>query len=467
MQFEGQLNPLRDADRLHKFRREFRALSETNHPHLVGMQMLEYDDQEELWFFTMELVEGTDFLSHVRPDGKLKENRLRHALPQLVSGISALHARHIVHRDLKPSNVMVDHNGRVVILDFGLVVELQRRLGETISQSSGQFAGTLRYAAPEQLSGQRQAAVDWYAVGVMVYEALTGQPPFDGTTADLIVQKQTLEAPKLTGRPDLPDDLSSIVDQLLSRDPDERPVGSAIASTLSSVIPLSTTESEDLTALPNTEEPNIPLVGRETQLAQLDAARAQWLDQRRPTTVLVSGLSGEGKTTLIDKFLQPLRQEGKTLVLSGRCYDRESVPYKAIDGLIDALSGWLMRRTRDDVANWLPEDIGMLAQLFPVMRRVKEIAELDLTLIQRLDPKQTRQRAFGALKQLLVRICDSTPLVMFIDDLQWGDADSADALMALMSQPNPPAVLLLAGFRRDEAAESGVLDTVAASQWAG
>jgi serine/threonine protein kinase len=78
------------------------------------------------WFFTMDLVDGVDFLDYVRPGGELDEARLRSALPQLVSGIMSLHGQHVVHRDLKPSNVLVRDEGQVVILDFGLVVEIQQ-----------------------------------------------------------------------------------------------------------------------------------------------------------------------------------------------------------------------------------------------------------------------------------------------------------------------------------------------------
>ncbi|MCP4783494.1 MAG: serine/threonine protein kinase [Fuerstiella sp.] len=123
-----------DANKLHRFRREFRSLSEVNHPHLVGMQTLEVDGNQ--WFFTMDLIEGDDFLSYVRPDGKLDEARLRDCLPQLVSAVMALHRRGIIHRDLKPSNVLVTHDGRVSVLDFGLVAELQKSADMTQTRSA-------------------------------------------------------------------------------------------------------------------------------------------------------------------------------------------------------------------------------------------------------------------------------------------------------------------------------------------
>ena len=99
--------PTLDGSRLHRFKREFRSLTHVNHPNLIGLHSLESDGSH--WFLTMDLIEGTDFLSYVRPKGILDEDRLRSTLPQLVAGVLALHGQHIIHRDLKPSNVMVNH----------------------------------------------------------------------------------------------------------------------------------------------------------------------------------------------------------------------------------------------------------------------------------------------------------------------------------------------------------------------
>jgi eukaryotic-like serine/threonine-protein kinase len=506
---DGQSVPANDADRLHKFRREFRSLSNINHPNLIGMQTLEVDGDQ--WFFTMDLIDGTDFLNFVRPDNALDETRLRAALPQLVTGISALHTQHIVHRDLKPSNVMVDATGHVVILDFGLLAELQDRLGETVSMRSGQFAGTLPYAAPEQLSGQRPAAADWYAMGVMIYEALTGERPFSGSPTDLIVQKQTLDAPTLSSREDLPSDLTDLVDQLLKRKPEERPTATSIASSLSVDEQSESSDSVDADMLTDESELELILIGREDQLAQLEAARQEVLETRKPVVVWITGLSGEGKSSLAEKFLASLRKstplspdsgervrvrgrdntgespltltliphgdgessgntdsggEGTTaaatalpLILAGRCYDRESVPFKAIDSIIDSLVTFLRGgKGRKAWSRW-PEDIHFLAQLFPLLRRVEGIAERAADNVVRMDPQKLRYRAFHALKELLADISQEIPLVVLIDDLQWGDADSAQVLVELLTVSDAPSLLFLGSYRSDEADDSPFLQT--------
>lgn len=450
-----------NAERLHRFRREFRSLSEINHPNLVGMQTLEVDGSQ--WFFTMDLIHGEHFLSYVRPEGKLNEPRLRQTLAQLVGGIIALHQRRIVHRDLKPSNVMVDNDGAVKILDFGLVAELQQAGDQTASLRSAQFAGTPRYAAPEQMFGQRSEASDWYAVGVMLYEALTDDPPFKGNHVEVLKQKQNDDPPLLTGRADLaPElaDLADLADRLLRRDPAQRPPVAEIAERLGLNLDTraghGSTDSADEEFAPSLVEEQI-LIGRDEQLAQLHQAKDELLRTRQPQVVMISGLSGEGKSALAEKFLHPLRMGSEMLVLSGRCYDRESVPFKAIDCLIDSLVSFLRGRKVEHLAALLPDDIAMLAHIFPLLRRVPAVADRCGTGSPTVDSKQIRYRAFAALRDLLQNIGHSTPVVLFVDDLQWGDADSAEAMVGLLEPPDAPAVMLLGSYRRDEAADSPFL----------
>ena len=137
----------------------------------------------------MELIDGVDFLAHVRPSPtELDEPRLRVALAQLVEGVRVLHDATIAHRDIKPSNVLVDNTGRVVILDFGLALDSTLSTTET----EGRLSGTIVYMSPEQAAGHRGGEIsDCYSIGVMLYQALTGQLPHTGTVYEILVAKQT------------------------------------------------------------------------------------------------------------------------------------------------------------------------------------------------------------------------------------------------------------------------------------
>ena len=172
---------------LYRFKREFRALADIVHPNLVTLHELFASDSE--WYFSMELVEGMSFIDWVRPGRvtgptrtrqdilatPVNEVRLRGALVQLIDALIALHKAGKLHRDLKPSNVLVTAQGRLALLDFGLVSNLAESNPERLA------VGTPVYMSPEQASDQTLTeASDWYSVGAMLYEALTGRRPFEG-----------------------------------------------------------------------------------------------------------------------------------------------------------------------------------------------------------------------------------------------------------------------------------------------
>lgn len=435
--------PSVEAERLHQFKREFRSLADINHPNLIGLHSLECDGEQ--WFFTMDLLEGKDFLSAVRPHSHLNKSLLRSAFSQLVVGVMALHANYVIHRDLKPSNVMVNPDGRVVLLDFGLVLEMEKH---SLNETAQGITGTPAYMAPEQAAGNDVTpSSDWYAVGVMLYEALTGKLPFQGSVLEMIQRKQVDDPPPFSPDAELPDDLSELCFQLLDRKPDQRPDTLEIART--AAVP----DSEFVPANPGTL-----LIGREHQLQQLENAFRQFEGSDQPLVVFVDGRSGEGKTTLCEAFLKDRKKESHYAVMSGRCYDRESVPYKALDSTIDAVCSYLNGLTSTDAAAMLPRDLAMLIHLFPVVGRVKGVEEAAKKInVANLDVEEVRTRAFQALRELLGRIGDRQPVILFIDDLQWGDADSARILLQLLQPPLAPRVLVLGAFRTDEADDSRFL----------
>jgi hypothetical protein len=451
------------AGALYRFKQEFRTLADVRHPNLVQLHELFADDEDSL-LFSMELVHGSDFIAHVRgptiPPGPGREPerrtlaavdfvRLRAASIQLVEGIAALHAAGKLHRDLKPSNVRVAPDGRVVILDFGVATEL-RGVPSAEAEEEG-LVGTAAYMAPEQALGEApDVSWDWYSVGVMLYEAIVGEPPHIGSLFESITKKcETDPLPPSSRVQGVPADLDALCLDLLAIDATKRPTAEQLLTRLRAGMPSVSSSKQRAAAAAPPE-----LVGREAHLARLqeafDATRAG-----RAVCVRVSGAAGMGKSELVHTFLNRLASGTNAIILRGRTYEREAVPYKAFDALIDGMARYLLDLEACGETLSLPADIGALAQVFPVLRRVSSINEAAQSKVD--DPRAVRLRAFAALRELCATLATRGPLVAFIDDVHWGDADSAALLLELVRPPSEPPVLYLMTHRTEQAGESSFL----------
>src|SRR3569623_1193943 len=428
---------------LYRFKREFRALADIVHPNLVALHELQAT--EGAWFFTMELVEGESFIDWVRPsraeagpqrtrqdirDAPVHELRLRASLIQLVDALLALHRASKLHRDLKPSNVLVTSQGRLALLDFGLVASVAEDNPEKLA------VGTPVYMSPEQASDQTLTeASDWYSVGAMLYEALCGQRPFEGEAEQVMTRKQTAvpRDPRHLATGPIPADLARLCMQLLSPAPLARPSGLAILDLLGA------TPSQKTRDMVRTANP-ASFVGRVQELEEL--RRALTDTRTRGVTVLVRGKSGIGKSTLLRKFLRGLGEQ--VFVLEGRCFEREQVPFKMLDGIVDMLPGVIVALPPPTIEGLAPRDLGALIRLFQVMRRVKKFSELAMLASVPAVPGELRRRGFHALRALLVRLARYRPLVIFVDDAHWGAADSLAFFTELVHQPDPAMLVLIA-----------------------
>ena len=401
-----------------RFKREFRSLVDVQHANLV--KLFDLAAHGETLYFSMELVDGVDFLAHVsnqravearteswppKPrdprDRTVSADRLHAALPQLVAAVQALHDARKLHCDVKPTNVLVDGQGRLVLLDFGLIANLDEAPHSTL--------GTPGYMAPEQVAGEMlTAATDWYGVGAILHEAITGRLPQPGLACETTVEEL---------RP-----LAALCDALLDPVPANRPTGRDVLARLGATntpVPRSSTR----------------LFGREVELARLSSAWTAVKREGGTHVVRIVGASGLGKTALVEQAVQAWRDDG-AWILAARCYEQESVPYKALDGAIDALAELLPHQT--EVAQ-------VLARVFPVLRPFVHERTREPEPEEEL--QTARRRAFQALRELLVRA--DRPIVLVVDDAQWGDVDSARLLAELVRPPDSPRMLVIATYRAD------------------
>lgn len=210
---------LGEADFSDRFLRESRLAASLDHPSIVPV----YDagEDEGLLWIAMACVEGTDLKTLIREEGALPLRRALFILGQIASALDAAHARGLVHRDVKPANILVGPEDRAYLSDFGAVKELASA-GMT---RTGSFVGTIEYCAPEQIEGgDVDARTDVYALACVLYETLTGTPPFH-RPSEVAVLNAHLHAPppRLTkAKPGLPHELEHVIEKALSKSPLDR-----------------------------------------------------------------------------------------------------------------------------------------------------------------------------------------------------------------------------------------------------
>ncbi|MEM9190463.1 MAG: protein kinase [Myxococcota bacterium] len=405
--------------RLALFKREFRALADVRHPGLVRPGEL-VEDVRQL-FFTMELVEGVG----VREYLKRQPAQLESVILQLTDVLSWMHDRGLVHCDVKPANMLVTRGGRVVLLDFGVA---QRLRGFEATANEG--FGTPAYMAPEQFEGVAlTGACDFYALGVMLFEHFTGQLPFEGTRSELRQQKVLARRPR-TLAPQTSQTMDDLVYGLLAPRPGDRPNAQALRELLGgSLGPQWDVESTD---------PEEFFVGRTRELDLLGDALAS-VENGATVAVNIRGPSGIGKSALVRKFLRGV--DSRALVLVGRCYERESLAFKGIESVMDAVAEALLALP-PDIQRGLRSDVRTVVRAFPSMAS---------TLNVKPDSRPAdRVELMAAVDRLFRALTDATPIVLFVDDLHWADGDGLVVLRTLFAERPDGRRLLLTTSRSSQ-----------------
>lgn len=473
-----QLRPLVPAG-AYRLQREFDVLRGLRHPNVV--QYFELYTDENPAFITMELIEGQDFVSYVRRrmgvrravpraitdspiiseapalpafSEQVDQDRLRATLQQLVPAVQAIHAAGVIHRDLKPSNVLVEGDGRVVVMDFSIATEARSYADE--ATSGGVMIGTPEYMAPEQAAGETEtSAADWYALGAMMYVAMTGRVPFEGSWNQVVEDKQAYDPPSAAAFVDgAPDDLVKLCSALLSRHPEKRPNALEICHHLDIAGGDRGPDGE-----PKWVGLVPPFVARDAELTGLQDLFRDVLgygadDPEKGACALISGGPGMGKTRLLDEFINraTVACPVTPLVFRGLCHPDDPRCYNAFEQVARQLSQRLQGFDKAALRDLLPADRGLLPRMFSTFLRVAGIERGPRLVDTNL--AQMRLRAIDALFALLLGLARRQPVVIAIDNIQWADRDSIALLRDLFEIEVPARVALLLVGRRPSDAEA-------------
>ena len=220
-----------------RFTREAQTAARLSHPHIVPIH--DVGEGQGIVYFVMGLIEGESLAARIRRRGRVPAEETRRIIRETADALSAAHAVSVIHRDIKPDNILLEGTrGRVVVTDFGIAKALSATSGATLT-SAGMAIGTPSYMSPEQAAGEREidGRSDLYSVGIVAYQMLAGELPFNAPTVAGILMKQITEtAPLLHERyPDVPEDLSLAVARCLEKDPANRwPSADALRRSLES-----------------------------------------------------------------------------------------------------------------------------------------------------------------------------------------------------------------------------------------
>ncbi|HEX2030948.1 MAG TPA: Stk1 family PASTA domain-containing Ser/Thr kinase [Actinomycetota bacterium] len=202
-----------------RFRREAQAAAALNHPNIVGV--FDTGSQQDVHFIVMEYVEGKTLRDVLREDGPLLPERAVEVADAVARALESAHEAGLVHRDIKPGNIMLTSDGEVKVMDFGIA---RTTTGDTLTQTAA-VLGTASYLSPEQAQGESvDRRSDIYSLGCVLYEMVTGRPPFTGDSPVAIAYKHVRDDPTLPSHVngDIPPDLEAVVMKCLAKNPDNR-----------------------------------------------------------------------------------------------------------------------------------------------------------------------------------------------------------------------------------------------------
>ena len=443
------------ADGLERGRREAQAVARLgDHPNIVGV--FDAGEEDGKLYTVYQYMSGGSAMDLVEKaaDHRLPLEQAMRIASQVCAALAFAHDKGVIHRDLKPANIFLDESGTAKLGDFGLAAALDR----TRLTQAGTFLGTAAYMAPEQAMGQpADARSDLYSLGCVLYELITGRPPFVGDDTVAVVTQQ-LNTPPITPswhRPEVSPGLEALVLRLLEKDPAKRP-----ANAKETAEALSASTAQQSTPVASGLEPRAsdlasdPLyrtvfVGREAELRQLQSAFDAALSGNGGL-VMVVGEPGIGKTSVCEQLATYAAMRGGR-TLRGHCYEEGSLslPYLPF---VEAMRTYVLDRDPEALRSELGSNAPYVARIVSEVRD-----KLAVEQPEGGDPEDDRWRLLQGVTTFLRNAANVQPLVIVLEDLHWADKGTLDVLTHIARSLEGARMLIIGTYRDVEVDRSHAL----------
>ncbi|TNE52220.1 MAG: tetratricopeptide repeat protein [Deltaproteobacteria bacterium] len=365
---------------------------------------------------------------------------------RLCEPLAFLHGEGFVHCDLKPENIIIRPDGSPVLIDFGLLQRFRASLGRETIDATAQRGGTPMYMAPEQvLQAHVDARADIYALGCIFYELLTGTPPFQGKSREVLAQHLfgNLKPPSSVVET-LPPEVDQLVMQLLAREVDQR-LG-YVDTVAAQLEHMGVTRTRYAYAPPAKIYLYPPgLVGRSSPLKKLQKKWGQ-IDKEQGQFYWIGGESGIGKTRLAAEFARWAQQK-KARVITSACLEKRSNVLGLFLPFLVAVADDILEKGQQEQERLLGEHIaalGMYEESIAALSQQPQQEAPDRT------PQQIHRALCEALHRTLHAFAVPQPVLLVMDDLQWADDLSLSVLHNLLQEGLPSRVMVVGTYRSEE-----------------
>lgn len=451
-----------------QFLTEARTIAHLDHPHIV--QVHDYGIQGDTPFLVMRYAPHGSIRTVHPPGTRLPLDTIVLYVNQIASALQHAHDYKLIHRDVKPENILLGHQNHLLLSDFGLAT-----VARSSQQNPADIAGTVTYMAPEQFQGTPCPASDQYALGIVVYEWLTGAPPFTGSRLEVAVQHMMASPFSLREKvPDLVPEIEQVLLVALSKKPQERfPSITAFAAALEHAIhpqeafalkskgpsPFTSLKPQPLVMRSQQHQ----LVGREqemrllhealleteqyrytTSLSSAPTAHYSWQTSSRCPCLMLLGDAGMGKTRLAEEASRAAQQRGWTVVWSRGYKQERIIPYRLWTDVVRTMFEQQLSNNLEQQP--LPSHYRPLTVLMPELLNHFKEQGTSLPFL----PGQEPLRLWEALLVAITSVSERTPVLIVLDDLQWADESSYSFLSYLCRHILERPVLLVGTCRETE-----------------